>query len=569
MEKTSTPHPSRRMPRPRAASHQQVEATLDDIRRIIGVGTQPVAEVLPEAIAQANEDRAPALTAALEPAVARSLRVVAARDSQWFGEMLAPTIGVAVRKAVSEALAALMQRFNEALERSLSFRSFQWRLEARRTGLPFAEVVLLHTLIYRVEQVFLMHAETGLVLQHVVAEGVTSSQPDQVASMLSAIDAFGREAFSPSPPGVYLHEFSLGDLTVWVDRAGPIALALVIRGRAPRALLDVLTETRERILLECRESLANFEADTTPFRATEPILEQCLQERRKQAPQRGPVILIALALGIAIGIGALVSTNHQQNVLRETRLEAYRQALSAQPGIIVTSASRQGERYRLGGLRDPLAPEPAQVVAGLGPGRPELAFQPFYSLDSRLVEARVRRVLSPPETVSVAVRGGTLELAGDAPRAWIERAVTVASALPGIERVQSTLSDSTVRELATATRELAGVEVSFAVGSAELEPDAEGAVARARGLIGEIERLSAGVQQQSCLSVIGDTDASGPPAKNSALARQRAQAVATAIQQDSALRALRLELRGRRETDAFPRARSVHFAGGCAEGVGK
>ena len=51
-------------------------------------------------------------------------------------------------------------------------RSLKWRFEAWRTGRPFAEIVLLKTLVYRVDQVFLIHKETGLLLQHVVADEV-------------------------------------------------------------------------------------------------------------------------------------------------------------------------------------------------------------------------------------------------------------------------------------------------------------------------------------------------------------------------------------------------------------
>ncbi len=575
MEKRSTRRRSRRPPGSDADAQQQLRASLEQVRRIIGVDAGPVARVLPEAIAQATQERATALEAALEPTVARSIRVVASRDSQWFGEILAPTIGAAVRKAVSAAFAALMQRLNEALERSLSLRSVRWRLEAHRTGVPFAEVVLLRTLLYRVEQAFLIHAESGLVLQHVVAEGVPSAEPDQVASMMAAIDAFGREAFAPTSPGAYLHEFAFGDLTVWVDRAMPIAVAVVIRGRPPRALLDVVAEARERILLDYREALTGFQADTTPFNGTAHILEQCLREQRKQAPQRGLAILIALAVVIVVVCAGLVTRSHHAHLAEERQLAVYRQALSAQPGIVVTSASHTHGRYRLGGLRDPVAAEPANVVAGLGPTKPDLVFRPYYSLEPAVIEARFRRVTTPPKTVTVALSGETLHLAGDAPREWIDRALRVASTLPGVEHVTSTLSDSTARELDSAKRELGAVRVPFAIGSSGIELDVLGEITRVLELIGQIESLSAGVRQQSCISVVGGADTRGPTALNRRLARERAQAVAAVIRQFTALRASRLEVRARVRADEFPPARSVHFrvktyapgTEGCGEGA--
>jgi outer membrane protein OmpA-like peptidoglycan-associated protein len=574
MEKRSARHRSRRTPRPAESDDQQVRAALDDVRSIIGVDAPSLAKVLPEGIGRATEERPTAMAAALEPSVTRSIRTVATREAQWFGEILAPTIGVAVRKAVSDALARLMQRFNEALERSLSVRSIRWRLEARRTHRPFAEVVLLNTLVYRVEQAFLIHAETGLVLRHVLAEGLPPAQPDQVASMLAAIDAFGREAFAPSPPSAYLHEFSIGDLTVWVDRAAPIAVALVIRGRAPRSLQTALTEVREQILLDHGEALSRFEADTTPFESTVPLLARCLEEQTKQAPQRGPVVLLVLALVTALALGAFGARRHSRNVAEEKQLDTYRQALGAQPGIIVTSSSREDGRYRLAGLRDPVTPEPAELVKGLGRAKPELVFEPFYSLHPRVIEARFRRALTPPETVTVGVHDGALKLSGEATREWIERALAQARTLPGVERVESTLLDTSARDLASATGGLEALDIPFTTGSAELEPQAGDSIARALELLTEIDRLAAALSLKTCITIVGNADESGAAATNRRLARERARAVAGAIPQPSALRMIGLEVRGRGADDVFPPSRSARFRvrtdtgskEGCAEG---
>src|SRR5262249_19796625 len=156
---------------------------------------------------------------------------------------------------VNEALAAMLQRLNEVLERSLSVQSLRWRIEARRTKRPFAEVVLLRTLVYRVEQVFLIHPGTGLVLQHVVADGVGMQTPDQVAPMLEAIASFMHEAFQPQPSSVHLRHVQIGDLILWVDRDASLAIAGVIRGVAPREFVDVLRDARERIYLTHRTEL--------------------------------------------------------------------------------------------------------------------------------------------------------------------------------------------------------------------------------------------------------------------------------------------------------------------------
>lgn len=64
-----------------------------------------------------------------------------------------------------------------------------------RTGASFAEVVLRHTLLYRVEQVFLVHRESGLLLHHLTAQSIAAQAPDMVAGMLTAIQDFARDSF--------------------------------------------------------------------------------------------------------------------------------------------------------------------------------------------------------------------------------------------------------------------------------------------------------------------------------------------------------------------------------------
>ena len=85
------------------------------------------------------------------------------RDPHVLADALFPVMGPAIRKSITETLRGMLESFNEALDNSFSLRGLKWRVEAMRTGKPFAEIVLMHSLLYRVEQVFLIHRETGLV----------------------------------------------------------------------------------------------------------------------------------------------------------------------------------------------------------------------------------------------------------------------------------------------------------------------------------------------------------------------------------------------------------------------
>lgn len=501
-----------------------------------------IGDILPEAIVHASTTRAQVLSIALEPTMTTALRTVARKDADFLGEALAPTIGAAVRKAVSNAIRVMLQKFNEALERSLSIRSLQWRIEARRTGRPFAEVVLLHTLVYRVEQVFLIHPTSGIVLLHFADESCAVEDPDQVASMLEAIDSFVREAFRPQPPGVHLNYVEVGDMTVWIDRDSSLAVAAVVRGVAPRELSNWLNEARERVRLAYQAELEQFGADVSPFAPARSLLEPLLRSGRRPAPRRAHVWLVLI---VAI-IGSIVAALIIRAVQHARLLGTYVETLQAEPGIVVTSARQDGAHIRLEGLRDALAPAPSEVLERRGLTPPELFFEPFLSLDPQIVELRAQQRLRPPAEVTLTLQDGTLYAAGVAPRAWITQARLLALALPGIEeldeqalRVEAEVEapshdeNAEIEALHAAARALEATILHFTQGSAEPAPGTDIATARARwhALTGAARAAGLPI----CVAIVGHADPIGSLRTNQRLSEARAAQAAHALTADDAL----------------------------------
>src|SRR6516225_539822 len=146
--------------------------------------------------------------------------------------ILYPVMGPAIRKAIAESMNDKLQGLNQALRYAFTLRGLRWRLEALRSGTTFGDVVLKHTLVFRVEHVFLIHRKSGLLLEHIAAEDATARDPHLVSGMLTAIQDFVRDSFDdPSAvEGGAIDSLRLGDLLLWCE-AGPQAyLAAVIRG---------------------------------------------------------------------------------------------------------------------------------------------------------------------------------------------------------------------------------------------------------------------------------------------------------------------------------------------------
>ena len=81
-----------------------------------------------------------------------------------------PVIGPAIRKSIAASISEFAETLNQIVETSVSFRAIQWRVEALITGKSFSEILLARSLLYSVEQVFLIHRKSGLLLLHVAAK---------------------------------------------------------------------------------------------------------------------------------------------------------------------------------------------------------------------------------------------------------------------------------------------------------------------------------------------------------------------------------------------------------------
>ena len=503
---------------------KELERRLD----AVGVSGEELAELLPEAIVlRTNRDRqlARALAPTVEGAIGESVR----RNPREIASAIFPVLGPAIRKAIAETLAGLVASINRTIEHSLSPRGLKWRLEAWRTGIPYAQIVLKHALIYRVEQVFLIHAETGLLLAHAWAPELKASDPDLISGMLTAIRDFVADSFSRERDAGGLRRFSVGELTVIVEQGPRAVLAAVVRGQAPDSLLVRLQDTLETIHLQFSGALADFDGDASALEPAKPLLEECLTtvvSTDQTRERRGAMAWLPWAIAtllLVVVFSALAIRSHQ----RWTRAVS---ALESQPGIVLTRAER-ASRWRFTGLRDPLARDPSAILAGVAvdTSSVEQRWEPYLSLQPEMVMARARRNLVPPTSVALSLSNDTLRLAGSAPLPWV-----IAAGRAPLPAGVAALDLGGVRpdmpaDLGQLVGEIEGQRVLFDIGSAELGSEARRVISR---VATSLLRLDAGVALiggRATLELVGRTDPTGSDSVNQTLSQQRAETVVAAL----------------------------------------
>jgi OOP family OmpA-OmpF porin len=482
---------------------------------------QAIGEVLPQVLLRHAHD--PQLTRALTPPLEQAITTSVRRNPKPLADALFPVMGPAIRKAVAASLASMVESLNRTLEHSFSRRSLQWRLEAWRTGKSFGEVVLLKTLLYRVEQVFLIDRRSGLLLQHVHAGAGGVQDADMISGMLTAIRDFVQDSFKVSEAEA-LESLEVGDLSVWIEPGPHAVIAAVIRGTPPRDLRRLLQDTVEAIHLEFAEPLESFAGDASTLDGCRPALEACLQTQYRtedRRPRRGVWMVIAAA-GVALLVWAGFAYRTRA---REAR---FLEALRAEPGITVVSAERAGGRLIVSGLRDPRSRDPRSLLApaGLSSEAVDARWSPYYALDAPLVLARARDALQPPAGTTLDLQDGVLSVRGDPPVEWIAEARRIAPLVAGISSFDAAGAlDASARGLIARLEQHV---LLFVKGLSRPLPDQDESLRAVADDLRRLDSLGHALQQRFRVEIVGHTDADGPPASNLPLSRARAAHVLAA-----------------------------------------
>ena len=489
-----------------------------------------LSKVLPEAIILLSIQKHQKLTKALIPTIEESLQLSVKKDASVIANAIFPIMAPAIRKSISVAISALVQSLNQTLDHSLSPQSFKWRLEAKQTGKSFAEVVLLRTLLYRVEQVFLIHKNTSLVLHHLVIELVASQDGDLVSAMLRAIQDFVHDSFHV-PQSDRLETLQFGELTIWIEEGSEAILAGVIRGNAPKELRLVFQDVIEKVHSEFRSQLRDFDGDNQPFEASREYLEECLQSQygikkaEKVKKEKNPLILPILGVSVVVALAAWWFISYQEN----QRWVAYVDKLNQQPGMVVTDFEKRHGKYEISGLRDPLAADPLKLLKAAKINSQSVVshWEPYLSFEPSIFTLRIHQILKPPPTVFLKIdENGVLSAQGSAKQQWIVDTQKLVTAIPGITNYDDrNLIQIDYQQLQILKQNIEKQTIIFQLGNSKLISGQEQQI---KTLVQEINKLSSAVllhNKNVQIQIISHTTYSGAEDKNLLLSQNRAYTI--------------------------------------------
>ena len=491
-----------------------------------------VSDVLPQAVDLRQKQDAK-LSFSLAPLIADAFEALLKKSPKKIIAILGPELGRLITEYARTVIRKFTDEINEIVNHSLTTEALKWRVEAYMKGVPYAELFFSRTLRFRVEQVFLIQKDSGILLCEVAREKGAVLDHDAISAMLTAIVSFVNDSFVKDEHEEKLNYITVGNYKIVVEHGHDAILAGVVKGASPPPNLSMrFKSTLDDIHLKFKEELLTFDGDTSIFDAASIDLKECLVQewhkdfspKKKERPvgvgrrSRGCAVVALLA---PLAAGIRVSTAQSDARLGES-----------QQGVISASLTQgDGDGKVLRVLRDSSMPDVIQNVRMILENEGiTIPIKQYLAMGSMDMQKMVVLLLAPPASVTLTVDKNVLAASGAAPHDWIDRFNRSPSLLPGIEQVDgSQLVDADLRAFEDLKNKIENHEVRFEQGRARISPNMKNELTLfskdIQSLDGVLQRLG----KQGKIEVYGYTSPEGSLRRNQRIATARANNVIRAL----------------------------------------
>ncbi|APD87422.1 flagellar motor protein MotB [Alteromonas sp. Mex14] len=507
-----------------------------------------VSNVVSEALLE-RESKDGSVNKVLVPLVEKSLNRSIEANSEKIVGTLYPLVGALVRKAVSAFLVEFVERTNALIENSLSPKSISWRFKAWQSGIKYSEYVAAQIYQYQVQQLLVIHRETGTLLHSISADPEKEKDADLISSMLVAINDFVADAFgvSSNEPENELGEIKTEDFTLLI-KIGPQALLVAaVTGSIPPEVRGKLQQALEDFHRFYQQPLINYEGDNAAFDGCETILADCLVSEKKGGEGKKSKRLVgaALLLVILIALCTLSFLRLSLSILKSDLHE-----LSPPPGVVVTDAYISNGKVHAKILRDPAADNIEKWFSDsdIDLSRIIVSEEPFVSLKPSIVERKLEQLirdypLSEHETLSLDKQNDNKWIVlGDVFASTAINLTQKINNLPGISSLEvdtSPLSikaeyeiDNAALQKVALTRLVNKVSSQSVLFATNQEALSEVQLAKLEILANDVKQLlSVAKKTNTIVSIVvmGASDNSGSSARNRELSQKRAENVVNSL----------------------------------------
>ena len=497
-----------------------------------------MAEVITEALHD-RQQKDNSVNKVLQPFIEDSVKHSVAHNSEQMVSSLYPLVGSLVRKSVAAFLSDFMEKTNQLLENSLTIKGLKWRFKARQSGVSYAQYAASQTFVYRVEHVFLIHRETGLLLNAVALDNENKSDADIVSAMLTAINDFVGDSFlsAQEGPKEQLQSVSTDNFNLLI-KPGPSALVVAaVSGNPPQSISNQLQLTLERIHSLYFDELNNFNGDNQHFDTADNILRDCLLSEEKIKPShKKKTPWFAWSIVLLILLYAAYQTFSWVN---STQLHKKIMLLDSQPGVIIKQLKiNQLDNIKLDILRDPDAVNITDWLNSneLQPSTFTIVERSYHSLDQKILQQRAQRIISAYPSIRSTWQNNSLALAGTLDLIKTEQlinALAIAGLTQGENLTTAQLQLTSTEHIATSQQikqqlfnqligRIASIQLNFSVASGDVTAKMQRSLNRLYQYVKQLTPIADDLGIDFGLLIMGSSDNTGNKAANDILSMNRA-----------------------------------------------
>lgn len=172
-----------------------------------------------------------ALAAAVAPVLGEAIRQQIQDSREEIIDALYPVIGQIVLRAVTEAIRDLARSIDEKLQAATDFERIWQRIRSIFTGVPLTSLALRESLPVLVQEIFVIHRESGLLLWYGAAGTGNKTDSDLISAMLTAIREFAEQVLGGT--GEHLHQLQFGNRELVLEFGRHVYVGLLLAGAAP------------------------------------------------------------------------------------------------------------------------------------------------------------------------------------------------------------------------------------------------------------------------------------------------------------------------------------------------
>lgn len=545
------------MPKDTSVSDQESQQELEQLRHIIlGQDNQRITDavnkdarsIVSNVLTEAFHDRQKkddSIKKVLLPIVENSVEHSVTHHSDRLISSLYPLMGSLVRKSVGAFLSNFIERTNQLIEHSFTIKGLTWRFKAWQAGVSFTQYVVSQTYNYRVEHIFLIHQETGLLLKAVNLDQQSQNDAELISSMLTAINDFVGDSFQLDDNGVkeQLQTVSTDNFNLLI-KPGPSAIIVAaVSGTPPQSLNEQLQLTLEEVHHLYQQEFQQFNGDNAPFENVDTQLNDCLltEEKPEQTSNRRKPWFAWFIMAISILFIGFKSLNwykldklHQQII-----------AIDHEAGIVVKNLEVHSKQLiSLDLMRDPsaLSIQKWFELQKIPFENVTLKERRYYSLSPELIKIRIEEVLQKYPQITFDWQNDQLNLYGQLDytnhQQLTSKLVEIGLKPNELNEKELTLTNSrTLAESVSINQQvfkalvgkIASIQLSFDSGDAQVNASMTDDLQLLKQQVTQLSLLASQLNKSVGLIIMGCSDNTGNVITNNALSLKRAENTALAL----------------------------------------